>query len=135
MKWLTQQQVKDRARGPKSALNVSILHWKQLSDATEEELLEMFNESEYFYSSQYCGLCYRYIDNDDGCVDVLCPIAKAGDRCTNEDSLWENVNNSFLDIKRRLVDSELKVNNEDFATWQAAARNMYELLLSLKEKK
>ena len=69
MNWLTKEEIKNRAlQGAVFALDVSSEHWKQLAEATEEELYDGIANSKVDIYSDSCGCC---IYNGDDCSDCL----------------------------------------------------------------
>ena len=77
MKYLTPEQVEARARGPRSALKVSIQKHKQQAKMPKEDFpgkVEIWSDT--------CGLCVLYDSNCD-----LCPLGKEHP-CNGNDSLW-----------------------------------------------
>ena len=123
MKYLTPEQVKKATRGPKSALNVSIKHWKQNMELTEKEANVLsVHDDLVLIDWKKCGLCWWYEEEKDECYD--CILRKAGQNCYNNSSLYSKAKTAYTNW--------LEI-SAPFSDFTAAAKNMYEFLLILKE--
>ena len=58
MKWLTQKYIRKQAKKSKrAAIKVSVEHWRQLAEATEEELVKAVEKGQVSIGPEFCGLC------------------------------------------------------------------------------
>ncbi len=129
MKWLTIEQGKKHATTPTKALNISIKHWQQIDDLTEEECKQEIGHEEII-SAFLCGLC-RYYDLGHvfrGCDKCL--IVKKGGHisCYEKESLYRSVYNKY-------VVWEVTPYCKTFAAFKKEARKMLKFLKSLKGAK
>lgn len=73
MKWLSQKEIKERAKKSKrEAIKVSWEHWEQLAICTENQLRSGIKQGRVSKYAKHCGLCRRYILPTGTCKK--CPI-------------------------------------------------------------
>lgn len=73
MKWLTQKEIKTRAKKSKrEAIKVSWEHWEQLATATMTELTAAIGNKQVGFDEKYCGLCQRHKTKVAVCIE--CPL-------------------------------------------------------------
>ncbi len=111
MKYLTSAQIKDKVKGPRSALRVSIQHWGQMARMPEVDF-----RHEADISSPMCGLCTLYYSEDTEVCDNNCPL-KEDNCCTKSASSYREVSKAWL--------------NHNYPAFIAASKKMVEVLESL----
>jgi len=127
MKWLTQKEIKARAKKSKQeAIKVSWEHWEQLATATITELIVARINRRFDLDEKYCGLCQRHRTKKYVCVD--CPLDDANNTCC-EEYLWAD--GSFQVFWEYRLHSD---GFDKFVIWQKAARKMANKLKHLLKK-
>ena len=113
MIYLTPEQVKARVRGPRSALRVTIQHWKQNTRLTEDQLAD-FRTLDYQgpIAAKLCGLCVYY-HNKSSCQH--CPLRKKY-YCFNDTSPYVKARNIWYRVPW------------DYPAFIAASKKMVEVL-------
>jgi hypothetical protein len=96
MEWLTKEYVQQEAeKNLHAALDVTIEHWTQLCEATEEELKAM---SDDMISSRFCGLCMYFRTTETAFTCVSCLLNRAGHKCGDSGSLWMNAYHALTEL-------------------------------------
>ena len=71
MNWLSKEQINAAAKeSDQAALEMSIEHWQQIYDATDEEWGDGWGEDEVRVGQLHCALCRRYL----GSTCYKCPL-------------------------------------------------------------
>ncbi len=122
MDWITRKQVKKAAsEGLESALKSSQLHWKQLSTATIDELMQLLKDDadkhRSVVMSSYCALCEIDEINCGKCIAAK-PDSSLSIDCCNE--LWQKTVEAWNHTM--IADG----------TFTKRAKDIYDFLMNLK---
>lgn len=123
MNWLTTDQIKKAAKkSRKAALECSREHWRQLSEATAEELRTGVSRGLVSLTDAHCAMCIRHWKC--GWCGT-CPLYEAGHGCNGNESLWRTAEEAL----RYAVDN---TGRSSWSAWKRAAKAMYKKLCEVK---
>lgn len=133
MEWLTEEEIKKAAQGTLlEAAEMSLKHWRQLRDASYEEMMKAMEATDVTVYSPYCALC-QYVHNKIG-KDIA--LLKADDcekhcllGCVKFGSVWVAAETLWISF-------HWEQTREKLAFFQNAAAKMCDLISSkIKELK
>lgn len=120
MQWLTEREAKKAAKTRKGAIACSRKKWKQLSTATQTEVIALGNEPP-------CALCRRYYLVSSKFQHKTCPIRTQADQITGNTCCqeWRSAASArYAFIYRPTL--------ANFRKWRKAARAMLSRLTAIK---
>ena len=133
-RWVTPRIAKSTAKhGPLVALDCSIEHWRQISQATPEELFRHWPD----LSTEDCALCVwaaeqsRVEDDYLGCT--CCPLAKYDHSCWEDNSAYYAAHVAWNNLRVHLGVRGLSI-DVHWEPWQRASAQMHRVLVMARDR-
>ena len=130
--WLTKEEIVEAAtEGLLSALQCAWQHWKQLCEATEDELEKAYCNEEVNLSVSFCSLCLHINHEVRSCKD--CPLNTVGHKCSDPGSAFDKASDDFYAVVElgHLIKRSMPRQTNDWTCWQQSSTFLRDLLEEL----
>jgi hypothetical protein len=134
-RWVTPRIAKNAAkRGVWAALDCSVEHWRQISEATPEELFQ----HRPHLDTEDCALCCWAEDQhprpkDDFLGCTRCPLAEHEPKCTWTNSAYHAAHGAWNDVRNHLAERGFET-TVYWERWQRAATHMHRVLVMCRDR-